>query len=88
VDHGWGLGPFDAVVVRLRAAHTIIFLDFSLVQCACRAIPRSRERDNFWLLRYPAKAVRFSWKRSLTMHLTRLSTYYVTLMQLRDSSQT
>jgi adenylate kinase family enzyme len=43
------LGPYDAVEVRLRAADTIIFLDFSLVRCACRAIRRSRERADFWL---------------------------------------
>ena len=28
------LGPYDAIEVRLRAADTIIFLDFSLVRCA------------------------------------------------------
>ncbi len=42
------LGPCDAVEVRLRAADTIIFLDFSLVRCAWRAIRRSRERGDFW----------------------------------------
>jgi adenylate kinase family enzyme len=42
------LGPNDAVEVRLRAADTIIFLDFSLARCACRAIRRSRERADFW----------------------------------------
>ncbi len=42
------LGPHDAVEVRLRAADTIIFLDFSLVRCAWRAIWRSRERGDFW----------------------------------------
>jgi adenylate kinase family enzyme len=42
------LGPYDAVEVRLRAADTIIFLDFSLVRCAWRAIRRSRERVDFW----------------------------------------
>jgi adenylate kinase family enzyme len=48
------LGPYDAVEVRLRAADTIIFLDFSLVRCAWRALRRSRERADFWLwlLRY------------------------------------
>jgi adenylate kinase family enzyme len=50
---GWimdgDLGPYDAVEVRLRAADTIIFLDFSLVRCAWRAINRSRERADFWL---------------------------------------
>lgn len=42
------LGPYDAVAVRLRAADTILFLDFSLVRCAWRAIRRSRERADFW----------------------------------------
>ena len=42
------LGPYDAVEVRLRAADTIIFLDFSLVRCAWRAIRRSPERGDFW----------------------------------------
>jgi adenylate kinase family enzyme len=48
------LGPYDAVEVRLAAADTIIFLDFSLVRCAWRSIRRSRERADFWLwlLRY------------------------------------
>ncbi len=44
------LGPYDAVEVRLRAADTIIFLDFSLVRCAWRALRRSRERADFWRL--------------------------------------
>lgn len=43
------LGPYDAVEVRLHAADTIIFLDFSPVRCAWRAIRRSRERADFWL---------------------------------------
>jgi adenylate kinase family enzyme len=42
------LGPYDAVEVRLRAADTIILLDFSLVRCAWRAVLRSRERADFW----------------------------------------
>jgi adenylate kinase family enzyme len=49
---GWiiegDLGPYDAVEVRLRAADTIIFLDFSLARCVWRAIRRSRERADFW----------------------------------------
>ena len=57
-ENGWimdgDLGPYDAVEVRLRAADTIIFLDFSIVRCAWRAVRRSRERADFWLwlLRY------------------------------------
>ena len=43
------LGPYDAVEVRLRAADTIILLDFSFVHCAWRALRRSRERSDFWL---------------------------------------
>jgi adenylate kinase family enzyme len=42
------LGPYDAIEVRLRAADTVIFLDFSLVLCAWRAVRRSRERSDFW----------------------------------------
>jgi adenylate kinase family enzyme len=42
------LGPYDVVDVRLRAADTVIFLDFSLVRCAWRAIRRSPERAGFW----------------------------------------
>jgi adenylate kinase family enzyme len=48
------LGPHDVIEVRLQAADTIIFLDFSLARCAWRAARRSRERSDFWiwLLRY------------------------------------
>ena len=50
--NGWimdgDLGHYDAVEVRLRAADTIIFLDFSLVRCAWRAARRSREGADFW----------------------------------------
>jgi adenylate kinase family enzyme len=42
------LGPYDVVDVRLRAADTIIFLDFSLFRCAWQAIRRSRESADFW----------------------------------------
>ncbi len=49
---GWimdgDLGPYDVVGVRLHAADTIIFLDFSFFRCAWRAIRRSRERADFW----------------------------------------
>ena len=48
------LGRYDVVEVRLRAADTILFLDFSMLRCAWRALSRSRERMDFWLglLRY------------------------------------
>jgi len=42
------LGPYDVVEVRLCAADTIIFLDFSLVRCAWRAFRRSPEQADFW----------------------------------------
>jgi adenylate kinase family enzyme len=42
------LGPYDAVEIRLRAADTIILLDFSLFRCTWRAARRSRERADFW----------------------------------------
>lgn len=57
-DSGWildgDLGQYDAVEVRLGAADTVIFLDFSLARCVWRAVLRSRERGDFWvwLLRY------------------------------------
>jgi adenylate kinase family enzyme len=51
-ESGWimdgDLGSYDVVEVRLRAADTIIFLDFSLFRCAWRAVRRSRERADFW----------------------------------------
>ena len=51
-DEGWimdgDLGPYDVVEVRLRAADTIILLDFSFVRCAWQAIRRSHERVDFW----------------------------------------
>jgi len=43
------LGPYDVVEIRLSAADTIIFLDFSVTRCAWRALRRSRERFDFWL---------------------------------------
>lgn len=43
------LGPYDAVEVRLRAADTVVLLDFSLLRCSWRALLRSPERIDFWL---------------------------------------
>ncbi len=42
------LGPYDVIDVRLRAADTVVFLDFSLIRCAWRAVRRSRENADFW----------------------------------------
>ena len=52
------LGPYDVPEVRLRAADTIIFLDFCVVRCVWRALHRSRERADFWrwLLAYRREA--------------------------------
>ncbi|MFZ0579526.1 MAG: hypothetical protein WAN72_25500 [Candidatus Acidiferrales bacterium] len=52
------LGPYDALEPRLRAADTILFLDFSLPRCAWRAIRRSGERADFWrwLITYRRKS--------------------------------
>jgi adenylate kinase family enzyme len=51
-NSGWildgDLGRLDNVATRLRAADTVIFLDFSLARCAWRALRRSRERFDFW----------------------------------------
>jgi adenylate kinase family enzyme len=50
-EEGWiidgDLGPYDVVEVRIRAADTILFLDFSLLRCAWRAIRRTHERADF-----------------------------------------
>ena len=50
---GWildgDLGPHDVVEVRLRAADTVVLLDFGLARCAWRASRRARERADFWL---------------------------------------
>jgi adenylate kinase family enzyme len=43
------LGPYDSALdVRLRAADTIVVLDFSFPRCAWRVIRRGRERADFW----------------------------------------
>ncbi|MFF3573108.1 adenylate kinase [Nocardia jiangxiensis] len=42
------LGPFDVLEPRLRAADTIVVLDFPLGICIRRALRRSRESLVFW----------------------------------------
>jgi adenylate kinase family enzyme len=42
------LGPYDVLEPRLRAADTVIVLDYSLPRCAWRSIRRSSERAGFW----------------------------------------
>jgi adenylate kinase family enzyme len=49
------LGPYDTGLgLRLRAAETVIVLDFPLWRCAWQALRRSRETREFWawVLRY------------------------------------
>jgi adenylate kinase family enzyme len=63
------LGPYDAVEVRIRAADMVVFLDFSMLRCAWRAVRRSRERADFWqwLLAYRWKS-RPSLLRAIARH--------------------
>ncbi|MER5636030.1 hypothetical protein ABT095_03640 [Kitasatospora sp. NPDC002227] len=42
------LGPYDVLEARLRAADTVLLLDFPFWRCAWRALRRSRERADFW----------------------------------------
>jgi adenylate kinase family enzyme len=44
------LGPYDTgLALRLRAADTIIVLDFPLWRCGWQAVRRSRETREFWI---------------------------------------
>src|SRR4029077_16567819 len=69
------LGAYDVVEVRLRAADTIILLDFSFVRCAWRTMRRSRERADFWwwLVTYRRQSVPMLmeaiWKYAVTAEL-------------------
>jgi adenylate kinase family enzyme len=54
---GWiidgDLGPYDSgLEPRLRAADTIVVLDFPLWRCVWRALRRSRETREFWVWVY------------------------------------
>jgi hypothetical protein len=43
------LGPYDSALdVRLRAADTIIVLNFAFLRCAWRSVLRGRERGDYW----------------------------------------
>ena len=42
------LGKYDALEVRMKAADTVIILNFPLYICLYRAIRRSKERSDFW----------------------------------------
>jgi nicotinamide riboside kinase len=84
-EDGWimdgDLGPYDAVEVRLRAADTIIFLDFSLIRCAWRAVRRSHERADFW---YWLLAYRFQ-SRPILMQAIATHAASADLEVLRDA---
>jgi adenylate kinase family enzyme len=42
------LGPYDVLSIRLRAADTVVMLDYSLLRCAWQAVRRSRQGFDFW----------------------------------------
>jgi adenylate kinase family enzyme len=42
------LGPHDAPEPRLRAADTVLVLDYSLMRCLWRSIRRSSESAGYW----------------------------------------
>lgn len=43
------LGPYDSdLQIRLRAADTVIVLDFAFLRCAWWTIRRGRERSDYW----------------------------------------
>jgi adenylate kinase family enzyme len=63
------LGPYDVLDVRLRAADTVILLDFSFWRCAWRAVRRSRERADFWLWLWNYR------RRSRPLLLTAIATH-------------
>lgn len=77
------LGPYDALEIRLRAADTILVLDFSLARCAWRAIRRSPERADFWrwLITYRRKS------RPILMQAIATHAPHATLRVFRNPAQ-
>lgn len=41
-------GKYDILDIRLKAADTVLVLDFSLIRCLFRTARRSSERADFW----------------------------------------
>ena len=77
------LGQYDAVEVRLQAADTIVFLDFSLARCAWRVLRRSRECADFWLW-----LLQYRWKsRPLLMKAISERAPKATLHVLRNPKE-
>jgi hypothetical protein len=70
------LGPYDVISVRLRAADTVVFLDFAPLRCSWRAVRRSRERADFWkwLLTYRRHS-RPALRRAAAAHAGHLDVY-------------
>lgn len=63
------LGPHDsALQTRLRAAETIIVLDFSFPRCAWRTLLRGREHGDYW------RWIWFYRRRSLPALMQTIST--------------
>ena len=52
------LGPYDSdLELRLRAADTVVVLDFPLWRCVWQALRRSRENREFWIWVYRYRRV-------------------------------
>ena len=70
------LGPYDVLDIRLQAADAIVFLDFSPLRCAWRAIRRSPERADFWkwLLLYRRRS-RPALRRAIAAHASDADVY-------------
>ena len=52
------LGPYDSDLgLRLRAADTVVVLDFPLWRCVWQALRRSRENREFWIWVYRYRRV-------------------------------
>jgi hypothetical protein len=80
------LGPYDVLEVQLQAADTVVFLDFSPLRCAWRAIRRSRERADFWrwLLAYRRRS-RPPPRQAIAAHARLISRFSGTHARSGDS---
>jgi hypothetical protein len=93
-EDGWIMdGIWDPMTLS-RSGFVLRTQSFSWTSRSCDALGEqfgdraSVPISGFRCCGIAAKAVRFSWKRSLTTQLTRPSTCYVTLRHSGDSSQT